>query len=270
MVQQVIDSPSSTGASLQSLSSVEVPTQASNQNVSNDIINSIANIAMFDKYKGLVGQKINAPFNVETPKEKVKKRPDGFDYVEGTWMDHVAKETMPLYEYNLLHISWDFGWVSMVVSLTDRVSGNIELGAGAARIQVRQGVETPGFRDVIDMGNNVKAALTQAIKNAQSRFGVSADVYGKRESMPTDDERKQFQEMTTQIKAVSSSKAKIFQEQWDALGTDYSEFLDRWRVFVENNSSTKTDTKPTGQLQSVDQVEVKQKSMDKPKIKLDL
>ena len=210
---------------------------------SNEIINSIANIGLFSKYQGIVAEKISAPFNVPTPKEKVKKRPDGFDYVEGTWMDHVSKEHMPLYKYTLLHISWNLGWINVVISLEDRITGNVELGAGAARIQVSRGVETPGFKDVIDMGNNLKAALTQAIKNAQSRFGVAADVYGKRESIPNDEEKKRFTDMFTLLNTISPAKAKLLKEQWEALGTDFSEFLDRWQVFVDKQSRGGTEVK---------------------------
>lgn len=202
----------------------------------NGTIESIANIAIIDNYKEMVAKRIMAPFNVPTPKEKVRKRPDGFDYVEGSWMDHVSKDYMPLYKYTLLHVSWELGWISVIVSLEDRITGNIELGGGSARIQVNRGVETPGFRDVIDMGNNLKSALTQAIKNAQSRFGVAADIYGKRESLPTDDERTRFKEMQGILKNISTTKAKLFTDQWDALGTDFSVFLDRWQVFVDRES----------------------------------
>lgn len=212
-----------------------------NETIKSALTESLVNIAAIGQFKDMVTQKINEPFNVSTPKEKVKKRPDGFDYVEGTWMDHVAKQFMPLYEYTLLHVSTELGWINMIVSLKDRITGNIELGAGAARIQVRQGVETPGFRDVIDMGNNIKSALTQAIKNAQSRFGVAADVYGKRESTPSDDERTRFQSLEKEIEKVSPSKARLFKEQWNALGTDFTEFLDRWTLFLPKKKEEKKD-----------------------------
>jgi hypothetical protein len=231
----------------------------------NEITKSIVNSMILEENKKLVADKIQAPYNVVTPKEKIKKRPDGYDYVEGTWMDHVTKEYMPFYEYNLLHISWQLGWINIVVSLKDRTTGNMELGAGAARIHVYQGVETPGFKDVIDMGNNIKAALTQAIKNAQSRFGVAADVYGKRESQPTDDERKRFQEMSTQIYQISPSKSKIFEDQWNSLGTDYTEFLERWQIFLDRNAK-KADTELVKSIKSeLGGKEIKAKSHDNTK-----
>lgn len=201
--------------------------------INSELIQTLANIKIANDVQKMVADKIKAPFNVPTPKEKVRKRPDGFDYVEGSWMDHVAKEHFPLYEYKLEWIELQFGWVNIIISLKDKITGNVELGAGAARIQVPRSVDTPGFRDVIDLGNNLKAALTQAIKNAQSRFGVAADVYQKRESVPTQDEGNRFTNMLNEIQKFSPTKAKIFQDQWNDLGVDYSDFLDKWQIFLD-------------------------------------
>ena len=179
---------------------------------------------------------ISRPKDIKTPAEKVKKRPDGFDYVEGSWMDYKTKEFMPLYEYRLLHLSYENGWVNVVISLTDKITGNTELGADSARIQVRKNADEPNFRDIIDMGNNLKSALSKAIKNAQSRFGVSADIYQKRESEPTTQERERFTSMCRTITTISPARVTLFKEQWASLGTDWSEFLDKWQIYVDNNS----------------------------------
>ena len=179
---------------------------------------------------------ISTPKEVKTPAEKVKKRPDGFDYVESSWMDYQTKLFMPSYEYQLLHISYQHGWINVIVSLKDKLTGNTELGADSARIMVRKDAEEPSFRDIIDMGNNLKSALSKAIKNAQSRFGVSADVYQKRESVPSDGERQRFETILAQIAKISPSRAKIFQDQWADLGTDWSEFMDKWQVYVDRNT----------------------------------
>lgn len=187
---------------------------------------------------------ILAPYDQKTPEEKVKKRPDGYDYVESSFMDYSAKRFMPLYEYKLLHVSWEMGWVNCIVSSKDRITGNTELGAGSARIQVSRGIKEPSFKDVVDMSNNLKAALTNAIKNAQSRFGISADIYQRRESIPTDDERKRFESLKLEIYAINSSRAKMFTDQWSDLGTDWSEFLDRWQVYVDRNSINKNKKEP--------------------------
>lgn len=208
-----------------------------------ELVEALANVSLMkteEHFRDDLRAHITAPYDHKTPPEKVKKRPDGYDYVESSYMDFETKQFMPLYEYKLLHTSNDMGWITVIVSLTDRTTGNTELGAGSARIQVSRGVEVPGFRDVIDMSNNVKAALTNAIKNAQSRFGIAADVYQRRESVPTDAERGRYDELKKQIHAINATRAKMFQDQWNDLGTDWSEFLDKWQVYVDRNTS---DTK---------------------------
>lgn len=212
--------------------------QGLNQSTKSIDIQNLANITLVDgTLRAELRKYITAPYDVKTPKEKVKKRPDGFDYVESSFMDHETKKFMPLYEFQLLHTSVEFGWINIIVSLKDRITGNTELGAGSARIQVSRGVETPGFRDVIDMGNNIKAALTNAIKNAQSRFGIAADVYQRRESVPTDAERERFENLKNQIYTLNPTRAKQFAEQWSNLGTDWTEFMDKWQVYVDRQSN---------------------------------
>lgn len=206
------------------------------------MVTALANVSLIkskEHFRDELRSYITAHFNQKTPAEKVKKRPDGYDYVESSFMDYETKKFMPLYEYTLLNVSWELGWINVIVSLRDRITGNTELGAGAARIQVSRGVETPGFRDVIDMSNNIKSALTNAIKNAQSRFGIAADVYQRRESIPTDDERKRFDEMKKQIHEINATRSRMFAEQWVNLGTDWTEFLDRWQVYVDRNKPQK-------------------------------
>jgi len=192
------------------------------------------NIMKEDGFRDIVTEHVTSLYEKRTPEEKIKKRPDGFDYIESVWMDKTFKEFSPIYEYSLLHVNESLGWIDIVVSLKDRVTGNVELGAGSARIQVKKGTgNNPGFQDLIDKGNNLKSALTNACKNAQSRFGTGADVYGKRESTRTPDEIKRYQQMLSAIKRINPSRAQMFETQWNDLGVDFTEFLDRWQVFVD-------------------------------------
>lgn len=210
------------------------------------VVETLINLNLIkDSAKEQLNDYIASPFDISTPLEKVKKRPDGFDYVESSYMDYQTKQFMPLYEYKLLHVSYEHGWINILVSLTDRITGNVELGADSARIQVRQGTEAPNFRDILDMGNNLKSALSKAIKNAQSRFGIAADIYQKRESVPTEDERNRFERMAKEIFNISPSRAQMFKEQWVSLGTDWSDFLDKWQVYIERNSKINSDPAPS-------------------------
>lgn len=202
-----------------------------------EVAEALANLSLLtsEDFRDELRKHVMEPFDVKTPPEKVKKRPDGYDYVESSYMDYQAKGHMPLYEYSLLHYSINEGWITVIVSLRDRITGNVELGADSARVQVKVGTEVPSFRDIIDMGNNVKSALSKAIKNAQSRFGYSADVYQRRESVPTDDERNRYEEMLKSIDSISPARARVYKEQWASLGTDWSEFLDKWQIYIDRN-----------------------------------
>lgn len=205
-----------------------------------DVVKAITSVSAYQDSTALDGIRahITAPFNIDTPKEKVKKRADGFDYVQGSYLDYVTKSHMPLYKYTLLHVSESMGWISVIVSLEDRITGNVELGADAARIQVsKSNSEEPTFRDIIDKGNNLKAALTDAIKNAQSRFGYAADVYKKRESVPTDEERKRYEALLKEIKSVSVMHGDICAEQWNQLGSDFDTYLRRWQIWLDKKKS---------------------------------
>lgn len=204
----------------------------------NDVVKALLNLSLDNDNAEVIRNHITKPFDIKTPPEKVKKRPDGYDYVEGSYMDFQAKQHMPLYEYTLVNIQIVEGWINVIVSLKDRITGNVELGADAARIQVKRDVEHPTFRDIIDMGNNIKSALSKAIKNAQSRFGISADIYGRRESAPTDEQRTRYENLRREIKDISAARAATFDEQWKELGTDWDEFMDKWQIYVERNRKT--------------------------------
>lgn len=215
---------------------------------------TIASLSLMkdEEFRSVVTEHITSPFDIPTPKDKVKRRPDGFDYIESTWMDKITKEGMPLYRYTLLHVSESLGWIDIIVSLEDRQTGNVELGAGSARIQVRQGTQDPpGFRDVVDKGNNLKSALTNAIKNAQSRFGYGADVYGRRESVKTKEEIERFNTILTDVKKLSPTKAQVLQEQWDDLGVDFTDFLDGWQFYIDRmnkRNDVSAEAKVTGTI----------------------
>lgn len=204
---------------------------------------TIASLSLMkdEELRSVVTDHITSPFDIPTPKDKVKRRPDGFDYIESSWMDKITKDGMPLYRYTLLHVSESLGWIDIIVSLEDRQTGNVELGAGSARIQVRQGTQDPpGFRDVVDKGNNLKSALTNAIKNAQSRFGYGADIYGRRESVRTKEEIERYNNLLADVKKLSPSKAQVFEEQWNDLGTDFTDFLDGWQFYIDRMEKRKS------------------------------
>jgi len=217
--------------------------------------NAYSNILIMGQanFRDIVTEHITSIYDRRTPKEKIKKRPDGLDYIESTWMDKTFKEFSPLYEYKLVSHLESEGWIDIIITLKDRVTGNIELGAGSGKIQRRK-----SDGEILDKGNNLKSALTNAIKNAQSRFGTGADVYGKREETRSDEEVSRFKQMSIDIKRINPSRAQMFETQWNELGVDFTEFLDRWQVYIDHHTSAEKtsshsingDAKVTGESPS--------------------
>lgn len=200
------------------------------------VAEALENIKKMREDKSVASEYIKEPFKIPTPQEKVKKRPDGFDYVESAWMDNSFKSESPLYTNSLLWVSESDGWISVLISLTDRTTGNTELGAGAAQIQVAK-----SSGKILDKGNNLTAALSKAIKNAQSRFGHAADIYRKLQEVPTDDDRERYNSMLTQLKTINLTRSYTFVDQWSQLGTDFTEFLDRWQVYIDRHTQSNQD-----------------------------
>ncbi|RLB96243.1 MAG: hypothetical protein DRH90_24790 [Deltaproteobacteria bacterium] len=174
------------------------------------------------------------PFRKATPVSKVKRNPQGYDYVSGAYMDKEFKEFAPVYEYVSIVVTdvLAMGHVRAEVVLKNRVTGNQEVGVGAARIQVTREARkrlTEGSQqgilpfDVVSYNNNVKAAVEEARKNCMRGFGICSDVYRRQQFEPTEEESDRFMELMNQ---VSLKWKQQFGAEWDDLGADFEIFLD--------------------------------------------
>ena len=200
----------------------------------------------------------NRSYKADTPETKVKKRPDGYPYVSGSYMNKLFTDLFPLYEFTNLEVTDvpQWGIVRVTLILVDRTSGNSQPGVGAARIQIsREAKKKPVHEitpfDLIDYDKNVKSALTNAIKNAQSRFGVAADVYQKREFTPTPEEQERYEEL---VKDAPATKKVVITEAWNNLGDGFTDFLDSVEAKLEkarareNINKPKTDNNKEGSI----------------------
>lgn len=118
-----------------------------------------------------------------TPSKFVKKRPakggGTWDYVSGGYIRKVL---------NLMFgWDWDFEVVNEMVQgnqvivkgkLTCRVNGRsiIKMQFGCKEIMMRKGTSDP-----LNLGNDFKAATTDALKKCAAELGIAADVYAKDE-----------------------------------------------------------------------------------------
>ena len=119
----------------------------------------------------------------KTPKQYVHTRPakggGTWDYVSGGYVRKVL---------NLMFgWDWDFEVVSEQVvgkqvivkgKLTCRVNGRqiVKMQSGCKEVICRSGTETP-----LNLGNDFKAAATDALKKCAAELGIAADIYNKQD-----------------------------------------------------------------------------------------
>lgn len=174
-----------------------------------------------------------ARINQPTPKEYVKTKPmgnKGMRYIPANYMDDTFKKSSPKYSNKFAFQPFFFqNWVIVGVELTD-VAGNVELGLKAHRVQFnsdkKKAVQAGQLSvsdltpfDMIDVGNDVSACLTEAIKNAQSRFGIGADIYQK-QVLSAEDLEQLNKDFADFLKEIDNPMAKRkYQTEWDECKT---------------------------------------------------
>lgn len=132
-----------------------------------------------------------------TPARYIKMK-DKFPYLPSKYVDDIFKKWFPISNQDVLSREDKDGWIHYTVKVTVAFPNGIvigQVGAGAARKQLKTSARIkiegdpnakppippdPDYKitiyDYVDNGNTEKAALTLAIKNAQERFGVGADI----------------------------------------------------------------------------------------------
>ena len=122
-----------------------------------------------------------------TPATQIKKRPDGYDYVEEGYMRKKLNDLYPIWSWELDEIQFlggEWVWARGTLIIDDH---NVVRKYGAAashRITYKRGVpHTP--ENIIDIGNNIKAANSDAFKVAANRLcNIADDVYRKQVELP--------------------------------------------------------------------------------------
>lgn len=113
---------------------------------------------------------------------------ENFPYLESNYVDSSFTDIFPHYEVEILSSGV---FQNYYVFFDVRVKAYItedkylqRVGTGSARIQVKTSAKEEFLKnggtispfDYVDFGNSRKSALTLAIKNAQERFGIGADI----------------------------------------------------------------------------------------------
>ncbi len=132
--------------------------------------------------------------HTKTPKNMVKRRADGFDYVEEGWMRQRLNELFPIW-------SWTKGKYEFLGSEWVIVSGELQIidkggvlrkfaSHGGARVQFKKGApHSP--ENVVDIDKNIASANTNAFKRAVNRLcNIADDIYHKEFFSPLDEKQK--------------------------------------------------------------------------------
>lgn len=142
--------------------------------------------AFFEEISNKIRESIKEAESIETPQYAIKKRPDGFDYVDDEYMRRRLNEITPIWNWELSHIQM-FGSEALVVvgTLTANIDGIITKTSGEGGATIHRSKET---QRLLPPGNAVKAASSDALKKAiNRRFGIANDVYRKnRETIITE------------------------------------------------------------------------------------
>jgi hypothetical protein len=122
--------------------------------------------------------------NEPTPKHFIKKRPDGFDYVEEGYMRAKLSERYPIWSWEAVGrgvkmIGAEWAIVTAELVVVDNGVPRKFFSPGAARIQFKRGTpHTP--ENVVDIDKNLGSANSNAFKRACNRLGnICDDVYRK-------------------------------------------------------------------------------------------
>lgn len=119
-----------------------------------------------------------------TPAEHRHKRQgrggQEFEYVTGVYIKKVLNFTFGwLWDFEVMEhgVNGKHIWVLGKLTVKDGKGGSItKTQFGGAEIKCKKGSD-----DIIDFGNDLKSATTDALKKCASEFGIASDVYGKNE-----------------------------------------------------------------------------------------
>lgn len=120
----------------------------------------------------------------KTPSWAVKRRPDGFDYVEEGYMRNKLNEIYPIWSWEAVgsgvqFIGAEWAVVTAELVVVDNGIPRKFFSPGAARIQFKKGSpHTPD--NIVDIDKNLASANTNAFKRACNRLvNIADDVYKK-------------------------------------------------------------------------------------------
>ena len=140
-----------------------------------------------------------------TPSTQIKRRPDGYDYVEEGYMRKKLNDIYPIWSWILDEIQFlggEWVWARGTLIIDDHGVVRKYGAAASHRITYKRGVpHTP--ENIIDIGNNIKASNSDAFKVAANRLcNIADDVYRKQVELPkplTDSQKLEIEQLLWEI-----------------------------------------------------------------------
>ena len=180
--------------------------------------------------------------DIKTPKNKVKSRPDGYDYIEEGYMRQMLDEHFPGWSWipatdnavQFLGSEWIVVSGSLIVS--DYGQQRTFFSPGGSRIQFKSG-QPHTAENVIDIDKQLGAANTNAFKRAINRLcRLGDDVYRKQDLDLTDEQKNKLnlfiKEHELSTHQVANVKAQVNSKNINRL--NFEETLESWTKEVVN------------------------------------
>lgn len=157
-------------------------------------------------------------YHEKTPQTYVRMK-DKFPYLPSKYVDFMFNKYFPVSSVKMIDRREDEYWITYTVELTVFLPGGMTItktGTGASRKQVTREAKSAAERgertitpfDYVDNGNASKAALTLAIKNAQERFGIGADITDR--IILSEEEIQELNETITEaMKVITNPREQI-------------------------------------------------------------
>jgi len=153
---------------------------------SNDLVFDDAGREVIKHFEDLIRNKRKKNSKRKTRKKDVKRRGDGFNYVEAGTMVNALSDAFPIWswlpagEQPVLQVA---NWIIVMgkLEVIDEGVKRSFFSPGAAQIQIKKNGDFQNWKDILSVSNTVKAANTDGLKKAINELtGLFGDVYNNK------------------------------------------------------------------------------------------
>jgi len=121
----------------------------------------------------------------QTPPEQIQKQ-QNFEYITFQHMKNQMDKHYPGWQEEIISHRFEEGWAIVHVRVTVVMPNGVQVSRDAVDAHRVQKKRTDGA--LVDPGNDIKAAVSDALKKAFSLFSIGADVYKFYEPVMTNEE----------------------------------------------------------------------------------